>query len=57
MSSVIKMMESDMFGYLTDDNLCKLDRTSMSVSLESRVPFLDPRIVNLVLPNPQNLMR
>jgi asparagine synthase (glutamine-hydrolysing) len=55
LAGVERMMAQDMLGYLTDDILVKVDRAAMAVSLETRVPLLDPDVVEFAWGLPLDL--
>ena len=51
-----KLMLVDGLTYLSDDIQVKLDRASMSNSLETRVPFLDHKLIEFAKKIPQKYM-
>ncbi len=54
-SEIDQLCLHDMRNYLPGDILAKVDRASMAVSLETRIPLLDPDVVRFALTLPEEL--
>lgn len=53
--AVDRALYVDLFSYLPENCLAKVDRMSMAVSLEGRVPLLDHEVVELAFSAPSSL--